>query len=610
MGAVKVRSFASISSRRRGVRAALVAASVLAGSSGVASCNRGPTQARPVASLAETAAAGRAFERLRAAWLRNDPGERARLRQQLEAFVQAFPADGVTPIVRLYWGLSMMDSPADWAQAERRLAETQKPPPGSARDLYLVAAAKILRHHHQPDAAVELLRPIIGKVLDGRARGLLQEELTFDALEAREPYEAIAYMDAWLRGATEEEREATQGKVAVALGAVPEAVLRGSLTAMRAGAQGAETRGYGAAIQRLIAERLGQIAVEHGDATLARWLLDPHAAAPLLGDDASGALGQLATSKRGIGSVAGQTVGLVLPTSSAELRDEAVEVLRGVLWALGIGRDDADPEGAVRLVTRDDGGEPARLPASLEEVAGEGASVVLTALDAETAKQALSWGAATSFNVIALAMPAHAKDEEMVTGPTGFTVGEDWSSELAVLERALGAASGGPSAAPAAPIATMADREDVPGLSAAEGGPGSSWRAPVSCDSVASRAGESRFPLVAWDRAGVHRWLVAGSPACADDLLRGLRGHPRWGTVALSLEASGASARPPAGIRLVSAATGIVPLASADPDDPRVSDERAMVARTGAPAGWWAALGHDAAILARAALASLPGHDG
>jgi hypothetical protein len=128
----------------------------------------------------------------------------------------------------------------------------------------------------------------------------------------------------------------------------------------------------------------------------------------------------------------------------------------------------------------------------------------------------------------------------------------------------------------------------------------------VSCDSLASRAGESRFPLGAWDRAGVHGWLVAGSPACAEDLFRGLRRPPRRGTVALSLEASEAHDRPPVGVRLVTAATGVVPLALADPDDPRVSDVRAMVARTGAPAAWWAALGHDAAILARAAVASLP----
>ena len=92
-------------------------------------------------------------------------------------------------------------------------------------------------------------------------------------------------------------------------------------------------------IERLVGERLGQIAVERGDAALARWLLDTNEGEPLLGEDALGTLGQLATSRRGIGTVAGRTVGLVLPTSSVALRDEVADVLRGVLWALDIGHD-------------------------------------------------------------------------------------------------------------------------------------------------------------------------------------------------------------------------------------------------------------------------------
>ena len=76
--------------------------------------------------------------------------------------------------------------------------------------------------------------------------------------------------------------------------------------------------------------------------------------------------------------------------------------------------------------------------------------------------------------------------------------------------------------------------------------------------------------------------------------------------IGLSLEAANTSERPLGGIRLVAATTGIVPLSLGDSSDPRVVDARAMVARTGAPAGWWTALGHDAAVLAKASVASLP----
>jgi hypothetical protein len=564
------------------------------------SCTRGVAKDRPVASLADTTAASRSFEHIRVAWARNDPGDRLRFRSELDSFVRTFPADGLAPLAGVYGVLSLMDPPADWARAQRRLADLPPLPPGATHDLYVVASAKLLRYHHQPEAAFELLRPIIGKMLDGRARELLQEELTFDALEAHEPFEAIAYMDAWLRGATEEDREHCEAKVAVALGAVPETVLRESLRVMRTGAQGAELRGYSVAIQRLIAGRLGQVAVERGDVALARWLLDPEAAAPLLGDEVSGALGQLATSTRGIGSVVGRTVGLVLPTSSAALRGEAAEALRGVLWGLG---GAAGQKSTVRLVIRDDGGDAARLDASLEEVAGEGASVIITALDSEAATRALAWGTAASLDVIALATPGQAGGEV----PAGFSVGEDWPAEFALLAAALDVTAGQePAVTPPGGVVTLADRESLPRLSATQSALGSVWRAPVPCDVEPSRAGQSRFPFDTWSKAGVQRWLVAGAPACADDLLAGMRRYPHRATVALSLEAADARVRPPGGVRLVAATAGIVPLASADPSDPRVKELRGMAGPSGRGVGWWAALGHDAAVLANSALKALP----
>jgi hypothetical protein len=574
------------------------------------SCKRGEgVNDRPTASLADTTAAGRVFEHLRTVWLRNEPNDRPALRHDLEAFIQTFPKDGLVPLARAYWILSLMDPPADWARADRLLESSTPPAHGSTHDLYVVANAKLLRYHHQPEVAFGLLRPIVGKMVDGRARALLQEELTFDALEAREPYEAIAYMDGWLRGATEEDRAASEAKVAVALGAVPEAALHGSLQDMRASAKRGESHGYGIAIERLVGERLGQIAVEHGDAALARWLLDADEGTPVLSEEMSSALSRLATSKRGLGNVAGRTVGLVLPTSSADLRDESADVLRGVLWALDLARDErgAGPRAdAVRLVTRDDGGDKARLRTSLEEVAGEGASVIVTALDSETADEALAWSASSSISVITLAMPSEGNK---ATGAPGFTVGEDWRSELALLTAALVAmptTSG--SARSASSIATIADSEAIVSLAGASDrtDAGSPPTARTACDTAFSSAGESRFPFAAWDKAGISAWIVAGSPACADDLFHGLTRLSRRAAVGLALEASETSERPRPGVRLLTVAAGVVPLASVPNDDPRALDVREMVAKTGAPPRWWTALGRDASILARRALATLP----
>jgi hypothetical protein len=576
----------------------------------LSSCKRGEAvNVRPTASLADTTAASRVFEHLRSVWLRNEANDRPALRHDLEAFIQTFPKDGLVPVARAYWILSLMDPPADWARADRLLESSTPPAQGSTHDLYVVANAKLLRFHHQPEVAFGLLRPIVGKMVDGRARALLQEELTFDALEAREPYEAIAYMDGWLRGATEEDRAASEAKVAVALGAVPEAALRGSLQDMRASGKRGESHGYGIAIERLVGERLGQIAVERGDAALARWLLDADEGTPVLGEEMSSALSRLATSKRGLGNVAGRTVGLVLPTSSADLRDEAADVLRGVLWALDLAHDAhgaAPRQDAVRLVTRDDGGDKDRLRASLEEVAGEGASVIVTALDSQTADEALAWSKSSSISVITLAMPSRGNG---TPDGSGFTVGEDWRSELALLTAALSAIpTGSGSARSATSIATIADTEATVSLAGVSdrNDAGAANGAPTACDTAFSSAGESRFPFTAWEKAGISGWIVAGSPACADDLFHGLARLSRRAVVGLALEASETSERPRPGVHVLTVAAGVVPLASVSKDDPRAVDVREMVSKTGAPPRWWTALGRDASILARRALASVP----
>ena len=142
-------------------------------------------------------------------------------------------------------------------------------------------------------------------------------------------------MDAWLRASSEEEKDETIQRVAEIVQRLPTDVLVGALQAMRT--QRASL-GYGADIQRILAERLVQMATTTGDAELARTLLEADPEAFAVAGDAGAALGELATSRRGLNVVEGRTLGLLLPTESPGLRDESADVLRGVLWALGLPR--------------------------------------------------------------------------------------------------------------------------------------------------------------------------------------------------------------------------------------------------------------------------------
>ncbi|HEX3770335.1 MAG TPA: hypothetical protein VHV30_05700 [Polyangiaceae bacterium] len=588
---------------------------------------------KPVATIASSPAAAAAFEAIREAWEESDRSNdlllRVALRSRLERFIAQFPGDGLVPMAEVALALEAMRDGA-MTTADEHLARAKDVPPGTTRDLFTVARARRVRLAGDPEAALVLLRPLVGKSVDPLVRTIFEEELTASALATHREYEAISYMDAWLRASTEDEKPATVGRVTALVQKLPRDVLVGALQAMN---RQRATLGYGSDIQRILAMRLVQIATSSGDADLARALLeaDPHAFAEA--GDAGAALGDLATSRRGLNVVEGRTLGLLLPTSSPAMRDESADVLRGVLWALGlprgarggpaapaaIGEDAgasapcgtlepapplAEPseEDAIRLVTRDDAGSEERTEASLDELAGEGAAMVLAGLDPDTSERALRWGEQHGVPVVAL-VPPPPSSHVVAVGSLGFVLGEARADVIAALLRAM------PSLGTEV-VAPVADASQIAGLVHPTGTvdagvgrvDGLMLGPPASCDASPARAGEARFPIDAWKTDKTRAWLASGSPECAVDLLHELGAAQARGVVALTLEAA---ARLPStsSLRVVSARAGIVP--EWDARDPR-ADEANRFAITVGNAGWWAALGRDAATLARVALLGIP----
>jgi hypothetical protein len=538
----------------------------------------------------------------------------------IERFLTRFPDDGMAPVARVALALEAMRD-GDFKTSDEQLARTSKLPPGSPHDLWTVARARSLRLHGDAESGLALLRPIVGKCVDPFGRLIFEEELTLAALATGRSYEAISYMDAWLRATPDQDKEDTAARVQAVVEQMPTDVLVGSLTAMRA----QRSRfGYGADIARILSDRLVRIATATGDASLARLLLDPDAGALPIPADASTALGELATSRRGLNSVAGRTVGLLLPTDSPGLRDEAADTLRGVMWALGLPRgvrrsavakfepsatatnlsgpcdspapapelEDPTPSEKIRLVTHDDAGSADRTEVSLDELAGEGAAVIIAGLDTETSARALDWGEAHSVPVIVLTDPGRA----IPPGSFGFSLGEPRENVWKALGRQAPSLT-------KTQVATVVDASEVgafvPGSSSR---PDAGLTAPVSCDSSAARAGDPRFPLALWRARSIHAWVVSGSPACATDLAEELTHAGTSGLLALTLESAGIPSHGPE-LRVVTAQAGVVPMATAG--DPRADEWRRFSATFGA-VGWWTALGRDAATLARLAVRQLP----
>jgi hypothetical protein len=596
----------------------------------IAACGGGRRDSKPVAMVASSPQSAAAFEAIREAFGDPEHTTPADLRARIERFIAQFPEDGLVPRARVVLALAALRG-GDLTAADAQLALTADGPRGTTQELWIVARARRMRLGGDPETGLVLLRPLVGKTVDPLVRATFEEELTLTALATHRDYEAISYMDAWLRASTPEEKPQTIAQVTAAVHRLPREVLVASLEAM---STQRVTLGYGADIERVLAERLVQIATTSGDAQLARMLLEADPQAFTTAGDAGTALGDLAASRLGLNVVAGRTLGLLLPTESPGLRDESADVLRGVLWALGLPRGSREaaaadagaplaagapsttcapleaapsipepaPQDAVRLVTRDDEGSLARTEVSLDELAGEGAGVVIAGLDGQTAERALQWGEEHRVPVIALVPPvAHAEPGALSAAAStatrrlfGFELGEPRGPVLEALARAEPALATGY----AAPVIDASELPFVlpPGAASLKLGP------PVSCDIPAARAGEPRFPIGDWQHDGRTAWIVSGSPGCAADLMTELAAARTRGVVALTLEAASAPIPVP-GLKVVSARAGVVP--EADARDPRGDELRRFTATLGR-AGWWTALGRDSATLARAALLAMP----
>jgi hypothetical protein len=279
--------------------------------------------------------------------------------------------------------------------------------------------------------------------------------------------------------------------------------------------------------------------------------------------------------------VSGRSIGLLLPTGSPELRDAAADVARGVAFALGIPHLKKEDDDGTKLVTRTDM-EGNALEAGLEELAGSGAAVIIAGIGAEAASRARDWSEQNGTPVLILGAPKDA--------PAKFSwvLGESPKASIDLLGPALMtkkdptfASIVGPMSAPFAAAAPP----------------------PVRCEPPISRA---TFPTADWQKAGTHTFLVSGPSACSRALSFSLPPAPYGGSnvVALSLEAQNGFDGSASGAHVITAGAGLLPVdAAAIAKDPRLT---AYQSQFGARPSWWTALGHDAALLAHAAIAHLP----
>jgi hypothetical protein len=536
---------------------------------------RAPTEAPPHAALAASRSAQEVFRPLKQRFIASNAAQRAELGRNLLWFIDTYPKDGAAPLATIYLALIAVDQ-GDLVRARKFVDEARTGPSGTARDLGELVEGKILLRRGDFAQGYERLLPMVGKLIDPYARLLLDESIVAAAIGAHRWYEAVAYMDLWLRDGQEDEAEVVRRAVRQSLEAIPSDALETMLKAM----QGENGRtGYGVEIRKAVVLRLATVALADQDTDLARRLVDS-TDDQALGDAAEG-LEELASSG-GSPAVDGRTIGLLVTTGKSQLGVRAAQVLTGVVDALRSGG--GGPPDHVRLATRDER-DTKRAELALLSLASHGAAILIAGFDPPQADAAARFAARTHIPVLLLsplsdgtAPPAPA----FLLGTSREGVAQALADHLKTKGARMVATVGGH-------LPEAAGR----GFSLLEDG---------SCDATAAQAGESRFPVESWRKGRLDALLLLGDASCSSEAARDTA-EAKLGRVrgAIGLDAAEIVSEPsPLGLSVASA--GRFPLTPGNTNSPLFGFKE----RHGQAPSWFSTIGHDAAVLARAALRTLP----
>lgn len=521
---------------------------------------------RPDAVLAESLGAQAAFRRIDERWF-DRPDSRVVLQGSLERFIQRFPRDELVrrALVYLAW---IRVQQGELELARSLAARTRAGAPGAVHDLADVIEASIRVRLGQPKAALALLLPLEGKLIDEGERAFYREQLITALLKARDWQGAVDAMLRWAADTSTDQLELVHGLIEQMILAIPPPELEAALSALVDGELSPEMLRERAWLRGVLVERLTAWAVARKDADLARRLLGERPTTERQAADRV-ELARLAASGGSAPSVRGRALGLVLSTGSPERLRRSAEVASGVTSALGLPESGRDPS-RVQLASAQEDGTPGSMRRALRELAGAGASVILAGVDEESSAAAAVFASSSNVPVILV-------EPNSAPGSKALLIGVDQALGLQLLQRAA----------------------EERGLRLAE-------VTPAQCAASPPRAGGYRFPVGKWRADAVGALSVGGSSRCASDVSQEAKraGLKPW--LLLGLDAADAYLEPLSGVQRLSVASARWPLRRSASGALVPREMRAFHTQRGAAPSWYAALGFDAARLARTALERLP----
>ncbi|PIE06117.1 MAG: hypothetical protein CSA75_01190 [Sorangium cellulosum] len=550
----------------------LLVVAVLATLYGVSSC-AGSSTLRPTPSLAHSLEAQASFQPIRARWLLSTKRERTALLPSLRAFQAQYRGDPLARVASAYLAFVALDR-NELDQAAALAREIRMGPIGNTRDLGTIVDGASLAHAGQPEAALQLLDPLVGKMIDSFAKDLLHEAAVNAAVDAHRWYQAVVYMNEWVRGTNEQEMAALRDKLDKLLVQFPAGSLETALRAMGAVRQ---KDLWERELRQALAMRLTAVAMERSDPKLARSVLNTSRRVVGLGEEGT-LLARLATSGGRAPRIVGATVGLMVDTDSQLRSGRSAQVVAGVLQVFHPGHRGPRQQSPSPILITQDVPPQGSLENVLDDLAYKGASVIIAGYDAKRAAQVARYAEAQSISVLLLVAP-----DQMPRGARfTFVVGTEdpsWQS----------------------PVSSQAASQ-VDLSRSVRVGSGKAPEGPLfaSCDSRPPRAAQPAFPVAAWREANVEAVAIDGSRDCASRVLADLDSLGFTPMVYLGLEAREAKQSYRGQLRVGSC--GLLDAEGAsEPDSLR--QWRLM---QGSRPTFFQALGRDAAKIAYGAVARLP----
>jgi len=520
---------------------------------------------RPAASLSANPDAQTSFRSLRAAWFSGSTSERRKLEPDLRRFLQSFPTEEPSDMVRVLLAFDCVSRGS--LQEARVLIAQVRVPVGAVHDFSRVAEAYALLRESKPDAALGVLEPLAGKIVDGDERLLFSELRVRAASSARRYTYAVKAAEELLSEAPSDGRATLEDLVREQFQPAGKSELVEALASLEP-QKGDESQNTPARewLRKFLRERLVAIAVREKDAALARSLLDTAPAALRAGSTGTALVG-IASGIQARPLIAGRAIGVALSLGNADVRRRSASLAAGLSRGLrSPGASSASD--TVQLITQDDGGNSTGTLEALRELAAEGAAILVAGLDGASADVAVHFAEENAIPVLLVQPP------ETWAGPlsSAFVLGESPSREQAAIDLELSRRG----LQRIARVGRMGD----------------------SCEAVAETAGGVRFAVQQWRRNRVSAVLVLGSAACASDVSRDLRSVSGFAPeLALGLEAAEFVYQNDAPRARFALGAGSFP-------------NPARASTDGNPAlpalDWYEALGHDAAQLARGALEGFP----